>query len=184
MPPATPGVPFLPTEELVRTKLPNFGYQLFFAREDSAAKIESALEQFLTTNFSPSVRALAYESGKPMPQFPVKEGEMEQRIEGILEAKRRGETRPIPQDPVRAPDGLRSPTCTERQNTTGVPLLPRHFPQTRSLPPTQLVPDSPHQPPRRARIADRPSPGAHPRAHDPRRTRPGAPPGNGRLAGG
>lgn len=102
MPPAKPGVPFLPTEELVRTKLPNFGYQLFFAREDSAAKIESALEQFLTTNFSPSVRALAYESGKPMPQFPVKEGEMEERIEGILEAKSRGETRPVPQDPVSA----------------------------------------------------------------------------------
>ncbi|KAG0661846.1 hypothetical protein C6P46_003737 [Rhodotorula mucilaginosa] len=99
MPPAKPGVPFLPTEKLVRTKLPNFGYQLFFAREDSAAKIESALEQFLTTNFSPSVRALAYANGKPMPQFPVKEGEMEQRIEGILEAKSRGETRPVPQDP-------------------------------------------------------------------------------------
>lgn len=101
MPPAKPGVPFTPTEELVRTKLPNFGYQLFFAREDSNVKIEEALEQFLTTNFSPSVRALASEGGKPMPQFPVKVGEMESRMDGIIEAKRRGESRPVPTDPVR-----------------------------------------------------------------------------------
>ncbi|BGP21408.1 soluble epoxide hydrolase [Rhodotorula toruloides] len=99
MPPAGPSTPYVSTIDLVRTKLPNFGYQAFFEREDAASKIEPVLEQFLAVNFSATVRGKFVEAGRELPQFPVKEGEMESNIDRMMREKRSGKAKPVPKDP-------------------------------------------------------------------------------------
>ncbi|GJN92183.1 hypothetical protein Rhopal_005213-T1 [Rhodotorula paludigena] len=100
MPPASsPSDRFLSNEVLVRTKVPNFGYQLFFEREDTAGKIEEVLDQFLALNFSPTARAEAVKGGRKLPQMPVEEGGLEKSIAKQAERKRSGKARSPPQDP-------------------------------------------------------------------------------------
>ncbi|GAA5997287.1 alpha/beta hydrolase [Rhodotorula paludigena] len=100
MPPASsPSDRLLSTEALVRTKVPNFGYQLFFEREDTAGKIEDVLDQFLALNFSPTARAEAVKGGRKLPQMPVEEGGLEKSIAKQAERKRSGKARTPPQDP-------------------------------------------------------------------------------------
>ncbi|GAA5918434.1 hypothetical protein JCM1841_003963 [Sporobolomyces salmonicolor] len=86
MPPAQPSSPYTPAEEWVRTKLPNFGYQLFFQKETSAAKIERVLPQFFAGNFSQATRADASRKA----QDAVQEGVMERIVDEMIESQRQG----------------------------------------------------------------------------------------------
>ncbi|GAA5968925.1 hypothetical protein JCM21900_000731 [Sporobolomyces salmonicolor] len=86
MPPAQPSTPYTPAEEWVRTKLPNFGYQLFFQKETSAAKIERVLPQFFAGNFSQATRADASRKAREA----VQEGVMERIVDAMIESQRQG----------------------------------------------------------------------------------------------
>lgn len=119
MPPAGPSTPYVSTTELVRTKLPNFGYQAFFERQDTASKIEPVLEQFFAVNFSATVRGKFIEAGRELPQFPVRVGEMEKNIDRMMREKQSGSAKPVPKDPVRL-DFAHAPTANLRTLRLGL----------------------------------------------------------------
>ncbi|GAA5829814.1 hypothetical protein JCM3770_005370, partial [Rhodotorula araucariae] len=99
LPPAQPDQPLFSDEELVRNKLPNFGYQLFFKTEAASAKLDEALPQFLTVSFSAPVRAKLRASGREIPQMEVEEGGLEKRVDQMIETQRKGQAPPLPNDP-------------------------------------------------------------------------------------
>ncbi|BGP36432.1 hypothetical protein JCM10450v2_000331 [Rhodotorula kratochvilovae] len=99
LPASQPGQPLFTEEELVRNKLPNFGYQLFFKTEAASRKLDEALEQFITVGFSAPVRAKLREAGREIPQMEVEEGALEKRVDQMIETKRKGEAPPLPTDP-------------------------------------------------------------------------------------
>ncbi|GAA5856180.1 hypothetical protein JCM8547_000807 [Rhodosporidiobolus lusitaniae] len=99
LPPPPPSSPYVPLETLVRTKLSNFGYQLFFSSPDSGAKIESVMDQWFTGCFSSQAREEKIKSGKVDKGEWVKEGVFERMVEGMKKAKEEGKVKELPTDP-------------------------------------------------------------------------------------
>lgn len=81
--------------------MPNFGYQIWFKDEETSAKIDEVLEQFITVSFSPTLRAKLRKAGKEIPQMAVEGNGMEKRVDEMIRVKRAGKAPPVPQDPVR-----------------------------------------------------------------------------------
>ncbi|GAA6035930.1 hypothetical protein JCM8097_005171 [Rhodosporidiobolus ruineniae] len=99
LPPPSPSSPSIPLEQLVKSKLPNFGYQLFFASDRAAPKLEKVLPEFLAGSFSETVRGEKRKKGEKVGQMPVKEGALEKQMDRLMQAKEQGKTRPPPTDP-------------------------------------------------------------------------------------
>ncbi|GAA5972694.1 hypothetical protein JCM11641_002977 [Rhodosporidiobolus odoratus] len=79
--PASPTAHFIPLEDLIRTALPNFGYQLFLTSNRAAPKITGVLEQFLASSFSRTVKEVRRAQGQEATSVPVKEGELEKAMD-------------------------------------------------------------------------------------------------------
>ncbi|GAA5907551.1 hypothetical protein JCM6882_004403 [Rhodosporidiobolus microsporus] len=96
--PPSPSASYQPLESLVRTKLPNFGYQLFFASDRCAPKFEAVLGHFLAGFFSTEVREQKIKQGRG-DEMPVVAGEFEKVVDEWVEKEKRGELRELPKDP-------------------------------------------------------------------------------------
>ncbi|TNY19567.1 Alpha/Beta hydrolase protein [Rhodotorula diobovata] len=105
-PPSQPGDPIYSDADLLR-KVPNFGYQIWFKDEETSAKIDEVLEQFITVSFSPTLRAKLRKAGKEIPQMAVEGNGMEKRVDEMIRVKRAGKAPPVPQDPCRRGRPLR-----------------------------------------------------------------------------
>lgn len=155
MPPAPLSAPYTPLEKLVRTKVPQFGYQIFFSSPDSAAKFEvpGVLEYFLAGSFSATVKEAKIKAGKKTGAMPVKEGEFEKNLDRLRVRAEKGELGEMPNDPVRPlflPSTNPFSNSLSSHHRPGIPLLPLDLPLDRPDPPPKLVPHPHPELPRRA----------------------------------
>ncbi|GAA5908116.1 alpha/beta hydrolase [Sporobolomyces salmoneus] len=86
LPPAQPSTPYLDLEQLVHTKMPNFGYQLFFAEQETGAKLDEIAPQFFAGMFNEK-----WKSEKKTGGIAIQEGVMKRIIEGWIDKKKNGE---------------------------------------------------------------------------------------------
>ncbi|BGP12483.1 hypothetical protein JCM10213_006949 [Rhodosporidiobolus nylandii] len=99
LPPPAASAPFISLEELVRTKLPNFGYQIFFASDRSAPKFDQVLDHVVSSMFSPVVRQKKLAAGEDVSAMPNKVGEYEKYLDAMIAKKEKGTLPELPNDP-------------------------------------------------------------------------------------
>ncbi|GAA5828224.1 hypothetical protein JCM11251_002643 [Rhodosporidiobolus azoricus] len=95
--PSSPSATYEPLSSLTKTKLPNFGYQLFFASETVPAKFDKICGRLLAGMFSTEVRESKIKAGK-VDKMPVKEGEFEKFVDGLIDKQEKGELPELPKD--------------------------------------------------------------------------------------
>ncbi|GAA6059378.1 hypothetical protein JCM10212_003276 [Sporobolomyces blumeae] len=86
LPPAKPGQPYLHLPNLVRSKLPNFGYQLFFAQEETGPKLNRVAPRFFAGMFNEQ-----WKKEKKTGGIAIKEGVMQRIIEGWIDQMDKGQ---------------------------------------------------------------------------------------------
>ncbi|GAA6020234.1 hypothetical protein JCM10207_004381 [Rhodosporidiobolus poonsookiae] len=98
LPPPSPTTPPFTDKEFI-ARVPNFGYQLFFASDRAAPKMEAVLDAFLAGSFSPPTREKKLAAGKKVGGMATSEEGMEKSIERLRQAKEAGQLPPMPDDP-------------------------------------------------------------------------------------
>lgn len=104
-PPAPPGAP-LPTKEQVLARLPNFGYQYYFAGPDAPSEMQYVKEFMLASCLSPKFRSAQRASGQKLGREreggdDVREGEMERATKKLVVDKKAGRLKRTIEDKVR-----------------------------------------------------------------------------------
>lgn len=121
----------LSDEELIDKVMPNFGYQLFFKKDETPEILDKIADLFLQPMFSLEFRkqneknrhAVGFSSNEW-----VRKGRLEASAKRMLEARQRGEAPQVPSEKVCSRCPAMARQRVDRARRAGIRRLPQRFP--------------------------------------------------------